>query len=49
MAKQTDDIQKAQNAIGVKVEIGSDVLALERETEELLAELMGVQGTRGKQ
>ena len=49
MAKQTDDIQKAQNSIGVKVEIGSDVLALERETEGLLAELMGVQGTRGKQ
>ncbi len=49
MAKQTDDIQKAQNAVALEVEERADILELERETEELLAELMGVQGTRGKQ
>ena len=41
MAKQTDGIQKARNAIALKVEEGTGILALERGTEGLLGEIVG--------
>ena len=44
MVKQTDGIQKVQDAVGLKVEEWADIWALERETEGLLGEI--VEGTR---
>ena len=41
MVRQTEGIQKAQNAIALKVEERADILALERETEGLLGEIVG--------
>ena len=41
MVKQTDGIQEAQDAIVLKVEERADILALERETEGLLGEIVG--------
>ena len=44
MAKQTDGIQKGQNTIALKVDERAEILALERETEGLLGEIVGVYG-----
>ena len=41
MVKQTDGIQEPRNAIGVKVAEGTGILALERKTVDLLAEIAG--------
>ena len=41
MVKQTDGIQKAQNAIAIKVEERAGILALGRETEGLLGDFVG--------
>ena len=40
MVKQAEGIQEPRNAIGVKVEEGTGILALERETVDLLAEIV---------
>ena len=44
MVKQTDGIQEAQDAIVLKVEERAGILALERETEGLLGEIVGGAG-----
>ena len=41
VVRQTEGFQEAQDAIVVKVEIGADILALERGTEGLLGEDCG--------
>ena len=41
VVRQTEGFQEAQGALVVKVEIGADILALERETEGLLGEIVG--------
>ena len=44
MVKQIDGIQEGQNAIAHNVEERADILALERKTEGLLGEIVGVYG-----
>ena len=45
MVKQTKGFQEAQNTIAIKMEeIWADILVLERKTDGLLGEIVGVYG-----
>ncbi len=41
MVKQSDGLQEAQDAIVLKVEERAGILAMERETEGMLGEIVG--------